>query len=182
MSHFIEVKTTLKVLTTLKQALQSMGFTVEAVPLAPKLSPESVKALSLQYQNSFQQSQRAHVVARHVLLRDQTTAIGFRWDTEAQVYTLQCDPYEIKHSDYGATFGHVVGDDEGKPVVSMKYNDMTDNSVLTVLQQQLQIEYDRAVVRGSYSVISETYVGTAIEYVVKPHGQTIDLGVVPERV
>ena len=182
MSHFISIKTTLKVQPTLKAGLVNMGFEVEAVTLNPGLSSRALAGLAIAYTNSFHRAQKAHIVARHALLRAKATAIGFLWDATEQTYVLQCDPYEIRHSDYGRQFGHVVGDADGKPVVETPYGDMNEETVLTVLQQQLQIEYDRALVRATYNVLSETYVGTEIQFTTTPKVTSVSLGATVQRV
>lgn len=182
MSHFINVKTTLKVQATLKAGLVNMGFEIEAATLTPGLSSHALAKLAIAYTNSFHKQQKAHVVARHGLLRDKKTAIGFLWDAVEQAYVLQCDPYELRYSDYGRQRGHVVGDNDGKPVVETPYSFMDDHNVLEVLQQQLQVEYDRALVRDTYNVLSETYVGTEIQFVATPKVTSVSLGATVQRV
>jgi len=182
MSHFLNVRTTLKVQTILTAGLKAMGFEVEAVTLTPGLSAKDLDRLAITYQNSFRQHQKAHVVARHAELRAKATAIGFRWDATEQVFVLQCDPYEIRNSDYGRQCGRVVGDAEGKPVVEALYCHMDDQNVLTVLQQQLQVEYDRALVYSTYNVHSETYVGTEIQFEATPKVTAVGISTAVQRV
>lgn len=182
MSHFLEVKTTLKVQATLSAGLKNMGFEVEVAKLVPGLSESALRKLAIVYTNTYHKQQTAHVVARHALLRAKTTAIGLYWDTNNQVFTLQCDPYEIRNSDYGRQFGHVIGNDNGKPVVDCTYSNMNDDGILSVLQQQLQIEYNRAIVKATYSVLSETYVGTEIQFEAAPKATQVSLGAAVQRV
>jgi hypothetical protein len=101
MSHFADIRTQLTDALALRQALEHLGFQVEAVEIPPNLSQRELNQIALHYRNSFSDTRQAHLIARHSELLQQSTAIGFLWNAATQTYDLQCDPYELRYSDLG---------------------------------------------------------------------------------
>lgn len=126
MSHFTDIRTQLSNSVALINGLKSMGFEVKSV---------DIHAAAIPYSNSYNDRRNAHIVARHDSLRNQSTAIGFLWNPEDNVYTLQCDPYEIRNSQYGREFGYAT---------------LNDRAIETRLNQTIQQAHDRAGVLLKY--------------------------------
>lgn len=160
MSHFADIKTQLKDQQALINGLREMRFLIEAISISPEMTAKQIAKAALRYVNSYNDSRRAHIIARHPKLREKRTAIGFLWDSEAGVYTLQCDPYEIRHSEYGSEFG---------------YSHLTDEAIQTLLNYQVQLEHDRAGVFLNYPpsnfVVTEQRIDNEITFTIKPKPQ-----------
>lgn len=157
MSHFSDIRTQLNHPQALINGLQAMGFEVQAVTLTPEMSTKDIQAAAIAYQNSYRDTRRAHVIARHRRLMNQRTAIGFLWDAVASLYTLQCDPYEIRASQFGREFG---------------FTHLQDAAIKILLNQLIQIEHDRAAVLlkfppAQYTII-EQRIKNKITLTVKP--------------
>jgi hypothetical protein len=135
MSHFTDIRTQLSDAVALRLALEHLGFQVEAVEIPPNLSQRELERLALPYRNSYSDMRRAHLVARHVELLQKRTAIGFLWNAAAQTYDLQCDPYELRHSDLGKNWA---------------YPRLSDAEIQRSLSQQIQLQHDYAYVRQQY--------------------------------
>lgn len=157
MSHFADIKTQLKDQQALIIGLREMGFLIEAISITPEMTANQITKAALCYVNSYNDSRRAHMIARHPKLREKQTAIGFLWDSESGAYTLQCDPYEIRHSEYGIEFG---------------YSHLTDEAIQTLLNYQVQLEHDRAGVLLNYPpsnfVVTEQRIDNEITLTIKP--------------
>jgi hypothetical protein len=164
MSHFSDIRTRLVHTLALCQALESLGFSVQSVEIRPDMTLQELTKVALRYSNSFDDTRSAHVIARHPQLRQQTTAIGFRWNAETQSYDLQCDAYEIRNSSFGYTWGFKGQDAE----------------IQQSLTQRLQLEHDRAYVRLQYPAeqyqITEQAIDDGIQFVIKPKTQFASIG------
>lgn len=160
MSHFADIKTQLKDQQALINGLREMGFLIEAISITPEMTANQIAKAALRYVNGYNDSRRAHVIARHPKLREKQTAIGFLWNSESGAYILQCDPYEIRHSEYGSEFG---------------YSQLTDEAIQTLLNYQVQLEHDRAGVFLNYPpsnfVVTEQRIDNEITFTIKPKPQ-----------
>lgn len=160
MSHFADIKTQLNDHQALINGLREMGFLIEAISITPEMTAKQIAKAALRYVNSYNDSCRAHIIARHPKLREKHTAIGFLWDSQARAYTLQCDPYEIRHSEYGSEFD---------------YSQLTDEAIQTLLNYRVQLEHDRAGVLLKYPasnfVVTEQRIDNEITFTIKPKPQ-----------
>jgi hypothetical protein len=165
MSHFSDIRTRLVHTLALCQALESLGFTVQSVEIHPNMTPQALAQIALRYANSFGDTRTAHVIARHPLLRQQETAIGFLWNAGTRSYDLQCDAYELRNS----TLGHEWG-----------YRQGHDREIEQSLTQRLQLEHDRAYVRLQYPAeqyqVTEQAIDEGIQFVIKPKTQFASIG------
>ncbi|MBM0745008.1 hypothetical protein JOY44_26165 (plasmid) [Phormidium sp. CLA17] len=165
MSHFSDIRTQLNHPQALVKGLQAMGFDVQAVTLTPEMSIKDIQAAEIVYHNSYGDSRRAHVIARQRQLMNNRTAIGFLWDAVANLYTLQCDPYEIRHSQFGREFD---------------YTQLQDAAIKILLNQQLQMEHDRAAVLLKFPAnqytITEQRIENKITLTIKPKQQLQTIG------
>jgi hypothetical protein len=165
MSHFTDIRTQLSNAVALRLALEHLGFQVEAVEIPPNLSQRELERLALPYRNSYSDMRRAHLVARHVELLQKRTAIGFLWNAAAQTYDLQCDPYELRHSDLGKNWA---------------YPRLSDAEIQRSLSQQIQLQHDHAYVRQQYPsdqyIITENSIENGIQLTIKPKTQLIAIG------
>jgi hypothetical protein len=165
MSHFTDIRTQLSDAVALRLALEHLGFQVEAVEIPPNLSQRELERLALPYRNSYSDMRRAHLVARHVELLQKRTAIGFLWNAAAHTYDLQCDPYELRHSDLGKNWA---------------YPRLSDAEIQRSLSQQIQQQHDHAYVRQQYPsdqyIITENSIENGIQLTIKPKAQLIAIG------
>jgi hypothetical protein len=157
MSHFLDIRTQLNHPQALLNGLTAMGFNVQAAIIKPETQQT---AAAIAYHNSFGDSRHAHVIARHRSLLNGRTAIGFLWDALASIYTLQCDPYEIRRSQYGREFS---------------YSGLQDYAVQVLLTQRIQMEHDRAAILLKFPadkyVIAEERIENKLTLTVKPKPQ-----------
>jgi hypothetical protein len=165
MSHFADIRTQLVHTPALRQALESLGFTVEAAKIRPDMAASELQKIAIRYANSYGDTRIAHVIARHPHLRQQRTAIGFLWNPETHAYDLQCDAHEIRNSPLGHQW---------------RYSQMSDTEIHQALNQRLQLEHDRAYVRLQYSPaqyqITEEAIDDGIQFVIKPKAQHASIG------
>ena len=165
MSHFADIRTQLTDALALRQGLEHLGFQVGAVNIPPNLSQKELDEIAMRYCNSFSDSRQAHLIARHSALLQQSTAIGFLWNAATQTYDLQCDPYELRHSDLGA---------------SWEYQRLDDAEIERSLNQRIQLEHDHAYVRQQYPpnqyIITENKVENGIQLTIKPKTQLVNIG------
>jgi hypothetical protein len=165
MSHFTDIRTQITNPLALQQGLEQLGFQVEAVEISPALSQQELHRLALSYRNSYSDTRRAHLVARHPQLLQQRTAIGFLWNIETQAYDLQCDPYELRYSDLGKTW---------------QYQKLTDALIQQSLNQRIQLHHDHAYVRQQYPadqyLITEHEIDNGIQLTIKPKMQQVNIG------
>jgi hypothetical protein len=165
MSHFSDIRTRLVHSQALLKALEALGFVVESVEIQPAMTQRELDAIALRYRNSFSDSSKAHVIARHDQLLDQTTAIGFLWNAEAKAYDLQCDPYELRYSEFGKTWG---------------YSSLRDAELQQSLSDRIQLSHDHAYVRLQYPpdqfIITENKIDNGIQLTVKPKTQFVNIG------
>jgi hypothetical protein len=165
MSHFADICTQLTNALTLRQALEHLGFQVEAVEVPPNLSQRELNQIALHYRNSFSDTRKAHLIARHSELRQQNTAIGFLWNAATKTYDLQCDPYELRYSDLGKNW---------------EYQRLDDAEIQRSLNQRIQLEHDHAYVRQQYPpdqyIITENKVDNGIQLTIKPKTQRVNIG------
>jgi hypothetical protein len=165
MSHFSDIRTQLVHSQALLKALEALGFVVESVEIQPAMKQQELEAIALHYRNSFRDSSKAHVVARHEQLLNQTTAIGFLWNAEAKAYDLQCDPYELRYSELGKTWG---------------YYGSRDAEIQQFLSHRIQMEHDHAYVRLQYPpdqfIITENKIDNGIQLTIKPKTQFVNIG------
>jgi hypothetical protein len=165
MSHFTDICTQITNPLALRQGLEQLGFQVEAVEISPSLSRQELHRLALSYCNSFSDTRRAHLIARHSELLQQKTAIGFLWNVAAQAYDLQCDPYELRHSNLGKNW---------------QYQRLTDALIQQSLNQRIQLHHDHAYVRQQYPpdqyIISESQIDNGIQLTIKPKTQQVNIG------
>jgi hypothetical protein len=165
MSHFSDIRTQLVHSQALLKALEALGFVVESVEIQPEMKQRELTAIALRYSNSFSDSSKAHIVARHAQLCDQRTAIGFLWNAETKAYDLQCDPYELRYSELGRSWG---------------YFSLQDAEIQQSLSQRIQLEHDHAYVRLQYPpdqfIITENKIDNGIQLTVKPKSQLVNIG------
>jgi hypothetical protein len=165
MSHFSDIRTRLVHPQALLKALEALGFVVESVEIQPQMKQSELNAIALQYRNSFSDSSKAHVVARHEQLLHHRTAIGFLWNAETKAYDLQCDPYEWRYSELGKTLGH---------------QSLEDAEIQQSLSDRIQLEHDHAYVRLQYPpdqfIITETTIDSGIQLTIKPKTQFVNIG------
>jgi hypothetical protein len=165
MSHFTDIRTQLSDAVALRLALEHLGFQVEAVEIPPNLSQRELQRLALPYRNSYSDMRRAHLVARHVELLQKRTAIGFLWNAATKTYDLQCDPYELRHSDLGKNW---------------TYPRLSDAEIQRSLSQRIQLQHDHAYVRQQYPsdqyIITENEIENGIQLTIKPKTQLIAIG------
>jgi hypothetical protein len=165
MSHFSDIRTQLVHPQALLKALEALGFVVESVEIRPAMTQQELEAIALRYRNSFSDSSKAHVVARHDQLFEQTTAIGFMWNAEAKAYDLQCDPYELRFSELGKAWG---------------YYGSQDAEIQQSLSHRIQLEHDHAYVRLQYPadhfIITENKIDNGIQLTIKPKTHLVNIG------
>ena len=165
MSHFADIRTQLTDALALRQALEHLGFQVEAVETSSNLSQRELNQIALHYRNSFSDTRQAHLIARHSELLQQSTAIGFLWNAATQTYDLQCDPYELRYSDLGTNW---------------EYQRLDDAEIQRSLNQRIQLEHDHAYVRQQYPpdqyIITENQVDNGIQLTIKPKTQLVNIG------
>ena len=165
MSHFADIRTQLTDALALRQALEHLGFQVEAVEIPPNLSQKELDEIAMCYCNSFSDTRRAHLIARHSELLQQSTAIGFLWNATVKTYDLQCDPYELRYSDLGTNW---------------EYQRLNDAEIQRSLNQRIQLEHDHAYVRQQYPsdqyIITENKVDNGIQLTIKPKTQLVNIG------
>ena len=165
MSHFADIRTQLTDALALRQALEHLGFQVEAVDIPPNLSQKELDEIAMRYCNSFSDSRQAHLIARHSALLPQSTAIGFLWNAATQTYDSQCDPYELRYSDLGTNW---------------EYQHLNDAEIQRSLNQRIQLEHDHAYVRQQYPpdqyIITENQVDNGIQLTIKPKTQLVNIG------
>lgn len=165
MSHFSDIRTQLTNSTALISGLKAMGFEVQFAPITPGLSATQLRAAAIDYDNSYGDTRQAHVIARHTLLKNKRTAIGFLWNAAIGTYTLQCDAYEVKHSQYGQEFG---------------YTGLRDEAIETLLNQKIQQAHDRAGVLLKYPAdqfqVVEEQIDDKITLTIKPKRQLQTIG------
>ena len=165
MSHFADIRTQLTDALALRQALEHLGFQVEAVEIPPNLSQKELDEIAIRYSNSFSDTRQAHLIARHSELRQQSTAIGFLWNAATKTYDLQCDPYELRYSDLGTNW---------------QYQQLNDAEIQRSLNQRIQLEHDHAYVRQQYPsdqyIITENKVDNGIQLTIKPKTQLVNIG------
>jgi len=165
MSQFADIRTQLTDALALRQALEHLGFQVEAVEISPNLSHRELNRIALHYHNSFSDTRKAHLIARHSELLQQSTAIGFLWNAATQTYDLQCDPYELRYSDLGTNW---------------EYQRLDDAEIQRSLNQRIQLEHDHAYVRQQYPpdqyIITENQVDNGIQLTIKPKTQLVNIG------
>jgi hypothetical protein len=165
MSHFTDIRTQLSDAVALRLALEHLGFQVKAVEIPLNLSQQELQRLALPYRNSYSDMRRAHLVARHVGLLQKRTAIGFLWNAGTRTYDLQCDPYELRHSDLGKNWA---------------YPRLSDVEIQRSLSQRIQLQHDHAYVRQQYSsdqyIITENEIENGIQLTIKPKTQLIAIG------
>jgi hypothetical protein len=165
MSHFSSIRTRLVHPQALLNALKALGFVVESVEIRSDMTQRELDAIALSYRNSFSDSSKAHVVARHDQLCDRKTAIGFLWNAETKAYDLQCDPYEIRYSELGRNWG---------------YFSLRDAELQQSLSDRIQLEHDHAYVRLQYPsdqfIITENTIDNGIQLTIKPKTQLVNIG------
>jgi hypothetical protein len=165
MSHFSDIRTQLVHPQALLKALEALGFVVESVEIQPEMKQRELTAIALRYCNSFSDSSKAHVVARHDQLLNQRTAIGFLWNAETKAYDLQCDPYELRYSELGRNWG---------------YFSLRDAELQQALSHRIQLEHDHAYVRLQYPpdqfIITENKIDNGIQLTIKPKTQLVNIG------
>jgi hypothetical protein len=165
MSHFTDIRTQITNPLALRQGLEQLGFQVEAVEISPSLSQQELQRLALSYRNSFSDTRRAHLIARHPELLRQRTAIGFLWNAATKSYDLQCDPYELRRSDLGKNW---------------MYQQLNDAEIQRSLSQRIQLEHDHAYVRQQYPsdqyIITESQLDNGIQLTIKPKTQQVNIG------
>ncbi|MCU0567187.1 MAG: hypothetical protein MUF49_11385 [Oculatellaceae cyanobacterium Prado106] len=165
MSHFSDICTRLVDPQALRQALEVLGFTVEAVEIQLDMTQEQLNAIALPYANSYSDRRSAHVIARHPELRQQETAIGFLWNVEAEAFVLQCDAYEIRNSTLGYRW---------------ELRNLCDREVEQSLNQRIQMQHDRAYVQLQYPatqyLITEQLLDDGIQLVIKPRTDRLAIG------
>ena len=61
MSHFADIRTQLTDASALCQALEHLGFQVEAVEIPPNLSQKELDEIAMRYCNSFSDTRQAGV-------------------------------------------------------------------------------------------------------------------------
>jgi hypothetical protein len=165
MSHFSDIRTQLVHSQALLKALEALGFVVESIEIQPNMTQRELNAVALPYRNSFSDSSKAHIVARHEQLLNQQTAIGFLWNAETKAYDLQCDPYELRYSEFGKTWG---------------YYSLRDAELQQSLSDRIQLEHDHAYVRLQYPsdqfIITENKIDSGIQLTIKPKTQFVNIG------
>jgi hypothetical protein len=165
MSHFSDIRTRLVHFQALLNALNTLGFVVESVEVQPDMTQQELESIALHYCNSFSDSSKAHVVARHDQLDNHRTAIGFLWNAETEAYDLQCDPYEWRYSELGKSWG---------------YLGLQDDAIQQALSDRIQLEHDHAYVRLQYPpdqfIIAETTIDSGIQLTIKPKAQLVNIG------
>jgi hypothetical protein len=165
MSHFSDIRTRLVHPQALLNALKALGFVVETVEIQPDMTQQELESIALHYRNSFSDSSKAHVVARHDQLLNHRTAIGFLWNAETKAYDLQCDPYEWRYSEMGKNWG---------------YLGLRDDAIQQSLSDRIQLEHDHAYVRLQYPsdqfIITETTIDSGIQLTIKPKTQLVNIG------
>jgi hypothetical protein len=165
MSHFTDIRTQIRNIVALRQALEELGFEVEAVEIPTNLSQRELDRLALPYCNSYSDTRRAHLVARQDDLLQKRTAIGFLWNAEAKTYDLQCDPYELRYSKLGEIW---------------RYSRLSDAEIQRSLSQRIQLQHDHACVRQQYPsdqyIITENAIENGVQLTIKPKMQLIAIG------
>jgi hypothetical protein len=165
MSHFSNIRTRLVHPQALLNTLKALGFVVESVEIRPDMTQRELDAIALRYYNSFTDSSKAHIVARHDQLVNNRTAIGFLWNAETQAYDLQCDPYEWRDSELGKSWG---------------YLSLEDDAIQQSLSDRIQLEHDHAYVRLQYPsdqfIITENTIDNGIQLTIKPKTQLVNIG------
>jgi hypothetical protein len=165
MSHFSDIRTRLVHPQALLNALNALGFVVETVEIQPGMTQQELESIALHYRNSFSDSSKAHVVARHDQLLNHRTAIGFLWNAETKAYDLLCDPYEWRYSELGKSWG---------------YLGLQDDAIQQSLSDRIQLEHDHAYVRLHYPpdqfIITETTIDSGIQLTIKPKAQLVNIG------
>lgn len=165
MSHFSDIRTQLTNPAALISGLKAMGFEVQSAPITPGMTATQLRSAAIDYDNSYSDTRHAHVIARHARLKNKRTAIGFLWNPDSGVYTLQCDAYEVKHSQYGQEFG---------------YTGLRDDAIETLLNQKIQQAHDRAGVLLKYPTnqfqVIEEQIDNRITLTIKPKRQLQTIG------
>jgi hypothetical protein len=165
MSHFSDIRTQLVHSQALLKALEALGFVVESVEIQPQMKQSELNAIALPYRNSFSGSSKAHIVARHEQLLNHRTAIGFLWNAETKAYDLQCDPYELRYSEFGKTWN---------------YYSLRDAELQQSLSDRIQLSHDHAYVLLQYPteqfIITENTIDSGIQLTIKPKTQLVNIG------
>jgi hypothetical protein len=165
MSHFSDIRTRLVHPQALLNALKALCFVIESVEIQPAMTQQQLESIAIHYRNSFSDSSKAHVVARHDQLINHRTAIGFLWNAETKAYDLQCDPYEWRDSELGRNWGCQT---------------LEDAEIQQALSDRIQLAHDHAYVRLQYPpdqfIITENTIDSGIQLTIKPKTQLVNIG------
>jgi hypothetical protein len=149
MSHFSDIRTQLVHSQALLKAMETLGFVVESVEIQPEMKQRELEAIALRYSNSFSDSSKAHVVARHAQLCDD----------------LQCDPYELRYSELGRNWGYFsLRDTELQQSLSQR------------IQLEHDHAYVRLQYPPDQFIITENKIDNGIQLTVKPKSQLVNIG------